>query len=149
MISEDKRFQVEQAAGPIEFGRMQTIATVLKAAKLSKLTIDDILDYVDTVQMEKKASIETVVKKQRELIENIAKKSPQCPECGTILHIAPIDYDNDNNYKSRWFCPKGFDSDAPEGLCGYEKLNLETIEESYVKYGIIKEEKNANTKFTK
>jgi len=142
-ISDDIKFKVEQAAGPIGFGRLQTIGTFLTEAKKLKLSMDDILDYIAFAQAEIEVSIKTIASEKKEFMELIQKNSPKCPECGTTLAISNIDPDNDNNYKTRWFCPAGFESDDPDGLCGYEKLNTETIEESYAMYGIIKEVRNA------
>lgn len=50
----------------------------------------------------------------------------ECPRCGDYLVPRPVEV-NDNGWKTRWICQRGFTKDDPEQLCGYEELSTETI----------------------
>ena len=141
MLSDDKKFKILKAAGPIGFGRLQTIATFLKEAKRLKISIDDILKYVEEEQVRRKSTIETARNRQKKISELYRKKAPRCPDCGSILRLAQIPYENKNKYKSRWFCVTGYDSDDPNGICGFEILNKEDMDTIYINLGI-KEKKD-------
>jgi len=135
-LSEDIRFKVEQAAGPMSFGQLQTFATLIKSARENKVTISEILKYVEEEQNRRIAAIESVRNRKKEHIKLFKERAPRCPKCKGLIVLAAINYPNEKKYRSRWYCRSGFEKDHPDGLCGYEKLNIESIPEILESLGI-------------
>ena len=95
-ISNDTRERIEQISDSIGFGKVQDIATFLKAMRLHGITIDNILGYIEirTTEIKKEAKrFEAEFVAQRHLKKRkLPIRDPwypkNCPECKApmILH---------------------------------------------------------------
>ncbi len=81
-------------------------------------------------------------KVKREQYDNTlwSEKAKKCPKCGTKMGLKPITDPpgpgNEKGYRSMWFCPKGFEKDYPEGLCGYYSYSMTSVNKIFKKIGI-------------
>ena len=100
-------------------GKKQDLGTLLIHLRDNKVSMDEIIDYIEDL----KKNIQKNQKKQNKKRDQWLNIALKCPECNTIMQLSQVNDHTGNqvggNWKSQWFCPK----------CGYDIYNKETVNE--------------------
>jgi len=122
--------------------KLQEVAVVLKMMKTFDITTDELIEFVERNRTHQMIARE--IQNPTPELRTELNKLTKCPDCGKTLSLYDVTEENEQNWRSRWFCDNGKScKNCEEGEiegCGYEKLSAKTKEEVIAEYNIKLEE---------